>query len=162
MHSFGGIPPTISEDILIYFVAHCAHIRGLCYSTIKGYLAGVRNMYIEHGCGNPFTLPDGSAMLRLQLIMRGIRKDHVPRKLPRLPITAKIMQELCQQLKRGQFGAYMDSLLHCALTIGWFGCLRCGELVSTSDQFDPTTDLAVRYISVSYLTIILRIMTNDT
>ncbi|CAG2252211.1 unnamed protein product [Mytilus edulis] len=38
---FSSLPP-ISEDILIYFIAHCFKILSLQYSTIKLYLCGIR------------------------------------------------------------------------------------------------------------------------
>ncbi|VDI02263.1 mediator of RNA polymerase II transcription subunit 24 [Mytilus galloprovincialis] len=38
---FSNLPP-ISEDILIYFIAHCFKILSLQYSTIKLYLCGIR------------------------------------------------------------------------------------------------------------------------
>ena len=44
-------PP--NEDILVYFVVHCASKLKLKYSTIKCYLSGIRHFYLCKGYNNP-------------------------------------------------------------------------------------------------------------
>ena len=39
--------PAVTEEILIYFVAHCFCFLQLKHSTIKTYLAGIRFAYIK-------------------------------------------------------------------------------------------------------------------
>ena len=48
--------PTISKEILIFFVAHCFSFLQLKYSTIKTYLAGIRFTYIKAGFKDPWML----------------------------------------------------------------------------------------------------------
>ena len=71
--------PDISEEILIYFVSHCAHTLQLSYKTIKVYLAGVRNHYVQAGLPNPLLSTSGQPLLRLQHVICGIRCTHAYR-----------------------------------------------------------------------------------
>ena len=58
--------PTISEEILIYFMAHCFSFLQLKYSTIKTHLAGIRFAYIKAGFQDPCCFVNGQPFLRLQ------------------------------------------------------------------------------------------------
>ena len=52
MYPCGSLNPThltISEEMFIYFVAHCFSFLQLKYSTINTYLAGIRFPYIKTG-----------------------------------------------------------------------------------------------------------------
>ena len=49
LHKF----PPVTEDILIYFVAHCFKVLLLKYTTIKLYLCGIRHVYLKSGYRNP-------------------------------------------------------------------------------------------------------------
>ncbi|XP_006824603.1 uncharacterized protein LOC102800610, partial [Saccoglossus kowalevskii] len=93
--------PRISEDILIYFVTHCATNLHLKYTTIKVYLAGIRNYYILGGYPNPLLTLQGQSPLR-----RGILCLQGNETRPRLPITVDILQRLCNLLRQGVFGPY--------------------------------------------------------
>ena len=67
--SASKLPPLpTSEQTLCRFVAHLADAK-LSQGTIKGYLAGVRNLHITQGYGDPHI----SAMSRLELVLRGIK-----------------------------------------------------------------------------------------
>jgi hypothetical protein len=46
-------PPSVSEQILIYFVTHCCNSLKLSHSTIKLYLAAVRYHYVKTGVPSP-------------------------------------------------------------------------------------------------------------
>ena len=67
-------PPAISEDILIYFVAHCVNALKLKYSTIKTYLAGTRFAYIKAGFQDPCCFQNGQPFLRLRAILKAVKK----------------------------------------------------------------------------------------
>ncbi|KAL5004611.1 hypothetical protein ScPMuIL_018067, partial [Solemya velum] len=71
-NNFYGLPP-ISEDILIYFVAHCFQILHIQYSTIKLYLCGLRFHYRRQG-QNPLVTQAGLPLPRLASILQGIKK----------------------------------------------------------------------------------------
>ena len=54
--------PAIDEAILILFVTHCAMNLRLAHTTIKTYLCGVRNLYIEANHSNPLVTVHGQAL----------------------------------------------------------------------------------------------------
>jgi len=57
--------PPISEDILIYFVAHCVHVLHLQFSTIQIYLCGIRYIFVVHTGVNPLVTEQGHPLPRL-------------------------------------------------------------------------------------------------
>ena len=67
------------------FVTHLA--RTLKASTIKVYLAGVRSLHIDHGFDNPL-----KNCLRLERVIRGVKREQGTGTRPRLPITAAILR----------------------------------------------------------------------
>ena len=64
----------VTEDFLIYFVAHCYHVLKLQHSTIQTYFAGNRFTYIEQGFTNPLTTPEGVPYIRLQMLLKSVKK----------------------------------------------------------------------------------------
>ena len=140
--------PIISEDILIYFVAYCVSSLHLKYSTIKTYLAGTRFAYIKVGFPDPCCFPSGQPFLRLRTILKAVKKSQENVVKPRLPITAVILGQLCQQLRSGFLGAYEDLVLETAFCLAFFGFLRCGEFTSKSNTFDPLSDLCIQDIQL--------------
>jgi len=62
--------PPISEEILMFFVAHCSEHLHLKAATIKVYLAGIRNHYVQAGYDNPHLSPSGHTWTRLAYTMR--------------------------------------------------------------------------------------------
>ena len=140
--SLSSTHPAISEDILIYFVAHCVDTLQLKYSTIKTYLAGTRFAYIKAGFQDPCCFPNGQQYLRLRAILKAVKKSQDNTVKPRLPITASILSQCCQSLRSGFLGAYEDLVLETAFCMAYFGFLRCGEFTCKSHIFDPLTDLS--------------------
>jgi hypothetical protein len=55
---FRNLSPPISEDILIFFVAHCFDTLKLQHSTIKLYLCGIRYQYMKWNSTNPCETSD--------------------------------------------------------------------------------------------------------
>lgn len=142
--------PLINEDLLVYYVSHCAACLRLSHSTIKLYLCAIRSMYVSRRGQNPLLQSTGLPLYRLQNVLRGIRKSqsgHGPRL--RLPITAAILSQLHQLLERGFFSSYLDTLLKAAFSLAFFGFLRCGEFTTTLGKFDPLHHLC--YGDVSFL-----------
>ena len=135
--SLSSTHPAISEDILIYFVAHCVDTLQLKYSTIKTYLAGTRFAYIKAGFQDPCCFPNGQQYLRLRAILKAVKKSQDNTVKPRLPITASILSQCCQSLRSGFLGAYEDLVLETAFCMAYFGFLRCGEFTCKSHIFDP-------------------------
>lgn len=145
-----GLPGRVSEDLLVYFVTHCAtHLR-LSHKTIKLYLCGVRHAYIEIGRGDPFLSHLGTPLLRLQQVLRGVKKATAAPARPRLPITWELLTAMGQVLQHGFFGDYWDALMLAALLLGFFAFLRCGEFTTPTETFDPSIHLARADIQAVY------------
>ena len=138
------------EEFLVYFVTHCASSLGLAYVTIKTYLAGIRNFYIERGLGNPFLDFKGLPMLQLELILKGISKQQQPKSNKRLPITASVLKSLHVVLDGKLFGYYKDILMKAACSLAFFGFLRCGEFTIYCNAFDPDCNLCLGDITFEF------------
>ena len=120
------------------FVTALSHT--LKASSIKVYLAGVRALHIEHGFDNPLT-----NCLRLERILRGIRRVQGSGTRPRLPITITILRRLHSIINTN---IYVDALMWAASCIGFFGFLRCGEFTTNSNSFDPKVHLTLDDIKI--------------
>ncbi|XP_033730724.1 uncharacterized protein LOC117320169 [Pecten maximus] len=124
--------PSISEEVLVYFVTHCHQMLKLSAATIQVYLAGIKYFYIKAGLGDP--IGDST---QLAYIMRGIKKQSKPTAPKRLPITFEILKSICSLLNGDVFSPYMDLQLVCMCQMAFFGFLRCGEITvrnKTNDQ----------------------------
>lgn len=139
--------PLCNEEILKFFVAHCHANLHITSTTIKSYLAGVRNHYITHGLGNPLCTNEGEPYHQLELIIRGIKKTEVPRRVSRQPVTPDILLAICRSLQKGLFGPYMDQMMQAACLLAFFGFLRCGEFTTYSKVYDPETHLSLQDIT---------------
>ena len=135
------------------FVTHLA--RTLKASTIKVYLAGVRSLHIDHGFDNPL-----KNCLRLERVIRGVKREQGTGTRPRLPITAAILRRLLNPLN------YSDSLFWAACCTGFFGFLRCGEFTTTSSSYDRNTHLSLADVKVNITinptVVLLRIKSSKT
>ena len=113
---------TINEELFIYFATHCSINLGLAYITIKVYLGGIRNVYIELGKGDPFMIGN-ELLLKLQLLLKGIKKAKRQSTLTRLPITRDLLHAMCNMLSHSLFGPYLDTLIWAAITMAFYGFL---------------------------------------
>ena len=136
------------EEIMVCFVCFCANIKNLAYATIKSYLAGLRNFCITNNFEYPFQKTNGQTMLQLQLVLKGIKKARLPKPIIRLPITAVIMENLFRTLDGKVFGLYCDKLMRVAISLAYFGFLRCGEFTTLTNDFDVETNLCFGDISI--------------
>ncbi len=123
--------PTLTEDVLIYFVTYCHKSLELQWATIKVYLAGVRFHYLKAGLENPLASGD-----RLQCILRGIKRSQKTNSNAqlRLPITFSILSQICELLSAGVFTPRIDITLQCMCSLAYCGFLRCGEFTVKSNN----------------------------
>ena len=132
-----GLTPTfpIPEDIFIDFSVHMG--RSVQHSTIKNYLSAIKHYHSSHG----YAL-DLSAFLRLQLILRGIKRSQGVNSKIRRPITLHILN-LFYHLLNVKFTTNKDSIMvWAAMTLAFFGFLRIGELTCDSN-FNPECHLTI-------------------
>ncbi|CAG2232419.1 unnamed protein product [Mytilus edulis] len=79
--------PLVSEDVLIYFIAHCFKVLKLKHTTMKIYLCGIRHAYLKSGYHNPLETPHGEFLPRLTLILKSVKRIQGSQTGTRLPIT---------------------------------------------------------------------------
>ena len=134
----------ITEQWLLYFVAHCAHHMKLAASTINTYLYGIRDWCIGQGLPDPLKTTYGRLLLRLERVLKGIKKLHKETVRPRLPITIDILRMLTSFLSFGCFGQHDDLMLSAVCTLAFYDFLRCGEFTVTSTlAFRPSRHLCM-------------------
>ena len=110
-----------TEVLLTEYVAYLA--KTIKYTSIKTYLAAVRHYHIRHG----FEL-NLQKMLRLQLVLRGIKRSQGDQLRVRLPITIHHLQLFRMLLNIPKTANYESIMIWAAMTLAFFGFLRLGEL----------------------------------
>ena len=136
--------PPISEDILIFFIAHCFQLLKLQYSTIKLYLCGIRYKYLQSSFRDPLETENGTPLPRLAYILNSVKKQQKPTNNNRLPITFEILEKIILCLRQGVFNPFLDLMLETVCTIGFYGFMRCGEFtVLKAINFDPSVNLCL-------------------
>ena len=161
------IPTTLGESQshretrLMYFVTYCAHRLNLAFSAINTYLYGIRNWQVGYGFPDPLKDSIGKPLRRLERVLTGIKKLRPGATRDRLPITIDIMWLLVSFIHKGCFGVPEDQMFLAAITLAFYGFLRCGEFTSPSTSaFSARRHLAVQDVtfyptfnSPSYMTV---------
>ena len=141
-------PLPATEQLLCKFSAHLA-TNNIAFTSIKVYLAAVRQLHISNGLPPPRT----DEMARLQQVLRGIKITQGRENISlvrrhRHPISLEVLHEI-QSIWSKQPRSKDRTMLWAAFTTCFFGFMRAGELCSDNSQtFDATSDLLVEDISV--------------
>lgn len=146
----------VTEDLLIYFAAHCFH-SNLSHSTIKIYLCGVRFMCLQRN----ISYPVGNEMPRLFSVLNGIKRLRSTPSRPRYPVTFDILKKLCFFLRQKLNRTFEDILLETACVVAFFGFLRCGEF-TIKNTFDSSVHLCVNDLSIFQDYAVLTLKTSKT
>ena len=109
-----GSPCPAEEWTLCLFVSFLAD--SVQHSSIKVYLSAVRSLHIEQGFPDPLI-----NCLRLQRVLRGIKRSQGSSATQRLPVTDSILFVIHQALDPSSFDHCM---FWAACTLGYFGFLR--------------------------------------
>ena len=128
-----------NESTLIHFITHLSNT--VSYSTIKVYLAAVKNLHGEFGC----TL-DLTSMPLLYKTLRGIKSHLGLSKRVRYPITISILHNIYAILKPFHSNDTDSSMLWAAFTLAFFGFLRSSEF-TCNGNFDAQSHLTRSDIS---------------
>ena len=138
LHPSGSPCPT-DEWTLCLFVTFLA--RTLQHSSIKVYLSGIRALHIDQGFPDPLT-----DCLRLQRVVRGIKRCQGTSSSSRLPITDDLMLVIWRSLDVGR----ADHLMFwAACSLGYFGLLRASKFtVPNLSSFSSSLHLSVQDVAV--------------
>ena len=115
---WGDILPA-SERTLIYFASYLA--RTVRHSTIKLYLAAVRNLHISCGHGDPL-----QGKLLLKKVLRGILRFQGQSRILCQPVTPRVLLSI-RPFLQGWLGVRDFLMVWAAFTLAFFGFLRCSE-----------------------------------
>ena len=118
----------VSQETPCYYVAYLGR-EGLAFSTIKGYLAALRNLQIRYGLPSPFDTPTPKLdqVLRGIKITRGKQGQAPRRKLPVTPTDLHQVRAVWSDVGSG----YTHTLLWAAATTCFFGFLWVGKIKRT-------------------------------
>ena len=132
-----------SEGTLIYFASYLA--RTVKHSTIKLYLAAVRNLHISCGHGDPLV-----GKLLLKKVLRGILRYQGKAHILRQPVTPGVLLAI-QPVLRSWLGERDYCMVWAAFTLAFFAFLRCGEFTyQGTSKFLPQFDLSADCVILSY------------
>lgn len=137
-----SFPFPVNEHLLSRFAAYLFR-EGLKGGTIKNYMAAVRHAQISMGLGDPRM----SDMPQLGYVIRGIKRVTGGPPRTRLPITPDLLKVM--QKSWSPSSSRDGAMLWAAACMCFFGFLRCGEVVISSDaSYDPQMNLSLEDVKV--------------
>ena len=119
----------MSERGLCQFMAFLAG-EGLTHGSIKAYLAGVRQLQVEAGLGDPGL----GAMAKLGQVVRGVQRLRAEQGVKQRctkPMTVEVL-EVLRTSWSAMPGGMDTKMLWAVATLGFFSFLRSGELTVPS------------------------------
>ena len=105
----------------------------------------MRFLHIANGHPDPL-----AKKLKLELLLRGLRRRKPGSQDKRLPVTPLILEKIFSVLNKNPSN-FENKLLWAACCLGFFGFLRSGEFTTQSDNYDPSWHLSVQDVAVDSL-----------
>ena len=112
----GDVQPA-SEGTLVYFASYLA--RTVRHSTIKLYLAAVRNLHITAGFNDPL-----KGKLLLRKVLRGILRYQGQQRIRRQPVTPQVLLAI-RPVLQSWLRPRDFSMVWAAFNLAFFAFLRC-------------------------------------
>lgn len=140
--------PEVSEDVFLLYIAHCYRNLQIKHSTIKLYLSGIRFEYLKTGTMCPLISTGNFYSSRINALLHAVKRIQGQTKHPRHPITASVLNHMCSLLDNGYVSLYTDSLLKAAFITSFCGFLRCAELTTSKQTFDPSVNVCLRDVTI--------------
>ncbi|XP_055328312.1 uncharacterized protein LOC129581336 [Paramacrobiotus metropolitanus] len=117
------------RSTLLRFIAHLFD-RGIAYSTVRVYIAGISNWLKEHGH------TDFTKTLIIEQAIKGFARLRPNQRDQRQPISLDVMRLIKARLNDSQLASYDKVLFWAACNAAFFGFLRPGEFtVSHTHSF---------------------------
>jgi integrase len=136
----------LSLQLILRFIAFCHGIRKVQSSTIRSYLSAIRLFRIQAGFKDPFLDSHGTVFPQIGMILRGTRRVCPNGVQQRKPLTLDILIKLTDELRKGVFNPYIDSLMLTALTTAFWGFCRSGELFP--NHFSPHLNITIADVTL--------------
>ena len=142
-----------TQDIALSFTAWLLN-RGVGTSTIKTYLAGLRQAHLSQGLNPPKLHSD----LTSQVLQGKFNLDNLERikqrKPARLPVTITLLKILRLELKKTSLHPTDQKLLWAVSLIAFSGAFRPGELLTSKEwRFDAAVNLLRKDIKKTSITL---------
>ncbi|XP_006814639.1 uncharacterized protein LOC102800461, partial [Saccoglossus kowalevskii] len=97
--------------------------------------------------GQPHPWQHSKGLLRVNLLLRAIKRLQGQSRRIRLPFTADLIFLMYSTLKADVFDPFTDVLMQSVILLAFFGFLRCGEFTINSNRFDRSAHLCIEDIS---------------
>ena len=130
------------KGTLIYFASYLA--RTVRHSTIKLYLAAVRNLHITAGYRDPL-----KGKLLLYKVLRGILHYQGEQRIRRQPVTPQVLSAI-RPVLQSWLSPRDFSMIWATFNLAFFAFLRCSEFTCTYNnvcKFRPRFDLSTNCVA---------------
>lgn len=131
----------ITERDILGWVAY-NFMRNLAYSTIKGYVYGVKHAWALRTGIDCFMLA-GNKALRIRMILRAVRRLRSKQLNKRDPITLEMISRLAELPETDDYGTVSALTMKTAQVVAFFALLRVGEFTSTAKEFAAELNLSL-------------------